>query len=132
MKARMPLSVRIFIKFALSLVALSCHFPLVAHAQDWPTKPLRLVIPFPPGGGSDVVGRIIAKQLSEVLQQQVVVDNRSGAGGSIGTEFVVKSSPDGYTLLLGSTSEIAVNPNLYRLNYNTVNDLTPVGVVATS
>lgn len=132
MKARMPLTIRIFIKFALSLVALSCNFQLVAQAQDWPTKPLRLVIPFPPGGGSDVVGRIIAKQLSDVLQQQVVVDNRSGAGGSIGTEFVVKSNPDGYTLLLGSTSEIAVNPNLYRLNYNTVSDLTPIGVVATS
>ena len=132
MNARTPSTISIFIKFALTLVALSCHFSSVAQTQEWPTKSLRLVIPFPPGGGSDVVGRIIAKQLSDVLRQQIVVDNRSGAGGSIGTEFVVKAHPDGYTLLLGSTSEIAVNPNLYRLSYDTATDLTPVGVVATS
>ena len=124
--------IRICINFTLTVVTLSCNLLPVAQAQDWPTKSLRLVVPFPPGGGSDVVGRIIAKQLSDVLRQQIVVDNRSGAGGSIGTEFVVRANPDGYTLLLGSTSEIAVNPNLYRLNYDTMNDLTPVGVVATS
>ena len=95
MNARTPSTISIFIKFALTLVALSCHFSSVAQTQEWPTKSLRLVIPFPPGGGSDVVGRIIAKQLSDVLRQQIVVDNRSGAGGSIGTEFVVKAHPDG-------------------------------------
>ena len=119
-------------RLALAVVTLSCFFPSIGQAQDWPKRPLRLVIPFPPGGGSDVVGRLIAKQLSEVLTQQVVVDNRSGAGGSIGTEIVVRANPDGYTILLGSTSEIAINPNLYPLNYDTINDLIAVGVVATS
>ena len=90
------------------------------------------MIPFPPGGGSDVVGRIIANQLSTILGQQIVVDNRGGAGGSIGTEFAVRANPDGYTLLLASTSEIAVNPALYPLNYSTVNDLIAVGAVATT
>jgi tripartite-type tricarboxylate transporter receptor subunit TctC len=107
-------------------------FSLSIFAQSWPNRPIKMVIPFPPGGGSDTVGRVIAKQLSDTLNQQVVVDNRSGAGGSIGTEFVVRSSSDGYTILLGSTSEIAINPSLYNLTYETASDLIPVAVVATT
>lgn len=100
-------------------------------AQTWPVKPLRLIVPFPAGGGSDIVGRILALQLGEQVKQQVVVDNRAGAGGSIGTEAAVRSTPDGYTMVLASTSEIAVNPALYsRLGYDTVRDLTPVAMVA--
>ena len=99
--------------------------------QAWPAKPLRLIVPFPAGGGSDIVGRILAQRLSEQLKQQVVVDNRAGAGGSIGTEAAVRSAPDGYTLVLASTSEIAVNPALYsRLGYDTVRDLAPLAMVA--
>ncbi len=101
------------------------------QAQAWPAKPLRLIVPFPAGGGSDIVGRILAQRLSEQMKQQVVVDNRAGAGGSIGTEAAVKAAPDGYTLVLASTSEIAVNPALYsRLGYDTVRDLTPIAMVA--
>ncbi len=101
------------------------------HAQTWPVKPLRLIVPFPAGGGSDIVGRILAQRLGEQLKQQVVVDNRAGAGGSIGTEAAVRAAPDGYTLVLASTSEIAVNPALYsRLGYDTVRDLTPLTMVA--
>lgn len=100
-------------------------------AQAWPAKPLRLIVPFPAGGGSDIVGRILAQRLSDQLKQSVVVDNRAGAGGSIGTEAAVKSAPDGYTLVLASTSEIAVNPALYsRLGYDTVRDLAAVAMVA--
>lgn len=123
---------RIIFKKINAFLILFCCFLLNAHAQSWPSKPLKLVIPFPPGGGSDAVGRIVAKQLSDVIGQQIVVDNRSGAGGSIGTEYVVRSNPDGYTLLLASTSEIAINPSLYALTYDTVNDLIAVGVVATT
>ncbi len=101
------------------------------QAQAWPAKPLRLIVPFPAGGGSDIVGRILAQRLTEQLKQQVVVDNRAGAGGSIGTEAAVKAAPDGYTLVLASTSEIAVNPALYsRLGYDTVRDLAPIALVA--
>lgn len=102
-----------------------------ALAQSYPTKPLRLIVPFPAGGGSDIVGRILAQQLSVQLKQQVVVDNRPGAGGAIGTEAAVKSAPDGYTAVLASTSEIAVNPALYtRLGYDTLRDLAALAPVA--
>lgn len=104
-----------------------------AFAQDFPTKPVRLIVPFLPGGASDILGRIIAQKLTERLRQQVVVDNRAGAGGSIGTEAAVRSAPDGYTMLLGSTSEIAINPWLYsKLGYDTMKDLTPVAMFASS
>ena len=123
---------RIFARHLHGAAILFCCFLFNAHAETWPSRPLRLVIPFPPGGGSDVVGRIIANQLAPILGQQIVVDNRSGAGGSIGTEFGVRANPDGYTLLLASTSEIAINPGLYPLSYSTVNDLTAVSAVATT
>lgn len=104
-----------------------------APAQTFPTKPVRLIVPFPAGGGSDVVGRIVALKLGEVLGQQVVVDNRPGAGGSIGTEAAVRAAPDGYTMVLASTSEIAVNPVIYtKLSYDTQKDLTPVALVGTT
>ncbi len=104
-----------------------------AFAQSFPSKPVRLIVPFPAGGGSDVVGRILAQKLSENLGQQVVVDNRPGAGGSIGTEAAVRAAPDGYTMVLASTSEIAVNPVIYtKLAYDTQKDLAPVALVGTT
>jgi tripartite-type tricarboxylate transporter receptor subunit TctC len=90
-----------------------------------------LIVPFPAGGGSDVIGRIVAQKLGDRIGHQVVVDNRAGAGGSIGTEAAVKAAPDGYTVVLASTSEIAINPGIYsKLNYDTVKDLAPVTLVA--
>ncbi len=101
----------------------------LASAQDYPTRPVRLIIPFPPGGSNDVVGRLIAIKLGDRLGKQVVVDNRSGAGGVIGTEVVAKSPPDGYTLLIVSIAH-AVNPWLYKLNYDPIKDFAPVGLLA--
>ncbi|MDB5866103.1 MAG: protein bugT-like protein [Betaproteobacteria bacterium] len=96
-------------------------------------RPLRLIVPFPAGGGSDAVGRIIGQKLGERFGQQVVVDNRAGAGGSIGTEAAVRATPDGYSMVLASTSEIAINPALYsKLSYDTLKDLTPVTMVAST
>jgi len=120
-------------RIARCLLALSCIATGSAHADTYPDRPVKLVVPFPPGGGSDTVGRLIAKSLSDNLGQQVVVDNRGGAGGSIGTGSVARAAPDGYTLVLASTSEIAINPALYpSLGYSTVDDLTPVAMVATT
>ncbi|MBC7779785.1 MAG: tripartite tricarboxylate transporter substrate binding protein [Proteobacteria bacterium] len=105
-----------------------------AFAQPaFPVKPVRIIVPFPAGGGSDVMGRILAQRFTERWNQQVLVDNRPGAGGSIGTEIAVRASPDGYTLVLASTSEIAINPSLYgKLGYDPVRELSPIGSVATT
>jgi tripartite-type tricarboxylate transporter receptor subunit TctC len=100
-----------------------------AVAQDYPVRPVRLIIPFPPGGSNDVVGRLIATHLAERLGKQVVVDNRAGAGGVIGTEAVAKSPPDGYTLGIISMAH-AVNPWLYKLSYDPIKDFAPVGLLA--
>ena len=95
-------------------------------AQGYPSKPARIVVPFPPSGPVDIAGRLIAQKLSESSGQTVIVDNRAGAGTIIGTEIVAKSAPDGHTLLIG-TSQIVVNPSVYaKLPYNTLTDLAPV------
>jgi tripartite-type tricarboxylate transporter receptor subunit TctC len=107
--------------------------PALAAAQNYPAKAVRLIVPFPAGGGSDIVGRIMAQRLTSQLKQQVYVDNRAGAGGSIGTEAAARAAPDGYTVVLASTSEIAVNPSLYtRLTYDTVRDLAALAMVAST
>ena len=114
-----------------AIAALAGAVPVLA--QTYPAKPIRLIVPFPAGGGSDAVGRIIGQKLAERFAQQVVVDNRAGAGGSIGTEAAAKSAPDGYTMVLASTSEIAINPSLYsKLSYDTLRDLTPVAMVGST
>jgi tripartite-type tricarboxylate transporter receptor subunit TctC len=98
-----------------------------AAAADYPDKPIRLIIPFPPGGSNDVVGRLVAHNLSDVLGQQVFVDNRGGAGGTIGSELASKSEPDGYTLLVVSLAH-AVNPWLYKLPYDHAKAFVPVAI----
>ena len=99
-----------------------------AHAQTaYPVKAVRIVVPFPPGGSLDVVVRVLAPRLSEALGHQLIVDNRSGAGGTTGTELVAKSAPDGYTALAGTIGGLAVSPTLNpKLGYNTLRDLAPV------
>lgn len=103
-----------------------------AHAQDYPTRPVRVVIPFAPGGSNDIVGRFISDQLGKRLGETFVVDNRGGAGGTIGTDLVAKSKPDGYTLLLISTPHTA-NSTLYKkLSYNPSKDFAPIARLATA
>ncbi len=102
-----------------------------AQAQSFPSKPVRLVIPFPPGGPLDAVGRTIAQKLTEAWGQNVVVDNRPGAGGNIGADLVAKSAPDGYTVVMGALSTHAVNPSLYpKMPYDAVKDFAPISLVA--
>ena len=101
-------------------------------AQSWPAKPIRLIVPYSAGGTADLLGRAIARNLSESLGQQVIIENRTGAGGGIGADLVAKSKADGYTLLLGTIATHAINPNLYPNNpYDPVADFAPVALVAT-
>jgi tripartite-type tricarboxylate transporter receptor subunit TctC len=105
--------------------------PAAAFGQAWPTRPVRIVVPFPPGQGADIVGRLLAERLTPVLGHQVVVENRPGAGSMIGTEFAAKAAPDGYTLLIGGTSAMVINPHLYRkLGYDTLRDFAAITNVA--
>jgi len=101
------------------------------HAQEYPTKPIRLIIPFAPGGTNDVIGRLMAAKLGEMLGQQVVPDNRTGAGGTVGMEVVVKAPPDGYNLVIGNIATLAINPTLQpKLSYDPLRDLQPVTLIA--
>ncbi|HEY7382250.1 MAG TPA: tripartite tricarboxylate transporter substrate binding protein [Beijerinckiaceae bacterium] len=120
----MPRLSAMLLKVAGLLLALST----AAAAQDYPTKPVRLVIPFPPGGSNDIMGRLVATQLSERLGQPVIAENRAGAGGVVGTEVVSKAQPDGYTLLIISLAH-AVNPWLYKLNYDPIKSFVPVASI---
>ena len=97
---------------------------------DYPVKPIRLVVGFPPGGGADVAARLVAEGLRETWRQTVVVDNRAGAGGNLATEIVAKSTADGYTLLMTSPGPVAINPSLMKLPYNPRKDLAPITLVA--
>ena len=115
----------------LAFVALLLVAALPSIAQTFPAKPLRLVVPFPPGGPLDVVGRLIAQQLGERWGQNVVVENKPGAGGNIGADFVAKSAPDGYTVVMGALSTHAVNPSLYsKMPYDAQKDFAPITRVA--
>lgn len=105
--------------------------PVTLRAQSYPSKPIRLIIPFPPGGSTDILGRSLAQKLSEVWGQQVLVDNRGGAGGTIGADLAAKAPADGYTLLMGHIGTLAVNVALYpKLSYDPVRDFAPVSMVA--
>jgi tripartite-type tricarboxylate transporter receptor subunit TctC len=105
--------------------------PLIAGAQSaYPNKPIRMIVPYPPGGPTDVLGRIVAQKLSENLGQQVVVENRPGASGMIGSEIVAKAAPDGYTLLANASIHV-INPSLYpKMNFDALRDFAPVSLIA--
>jgi tripartite-type tricarboxylate transporter receptor subunit TctC len=114
-------------KARLFAAALGMLLALAAHAQPWPGKPVKLVVPFTAGGSTDTVARIIAEKLSTRLGQPVVVENKAGAGGALGSDFVAKSPPDGYTLLVGTSSTMAIAPWVYtKLPYNPTRDFAPV------
>lgn len=126
----MTILVRAVAGFAAGMAMLLS--PLLSVAQsDYPNKPLRLIIGFPPGGSTDIVGRIVALKLGERLGQQVIVDNRGGAGGTIGADFAAKAAPDGYTLTVGTTSTHAVAAGAYsKLPYDPVRNFAPISLVA--
>jgi tripartite-type tricarboxylate transporter receptor subunit TctC len=97
-------------------------------AEEWPAKPVRLIVPYPPGGGTDVIARIVQQPLSEALKQPVVIENRGGAGGALGTEVAAHAAPDGYTFLFTLSSH-TINPVLYKLKYDTERDFAPVTLI---
>ena len=116
----------------LSAIALASACALSAGAQSYPAKPVRIVVPFPAGGGVDLTARTVGQKLTEYLGQQVVIDNRAGAAGTIGAEHVAKSLPDGYTLLVAGPGSVAVAPLLFpKLGYNPLRDLAPVTMLVT-
>jgi tripartite-type tricarboxylate transporter receptor subunit TctC len=121
-----------FDKFFLGVAAVlaaTAAAPAAGAAQGYPARPIRFIVPFPPGGGNDIVGRIVAQRLNEALGVPVVVDNRGGAGGTIGTDIASKAPPDGHTLLINNIS-LAVNATLFeRLPYDTLKDLAPVSLL---
>jgi tripartite-type tricarboxylate transporter receptor subunit TctC len=117
--------------FAQCTIIAMLLLPPYATAQTYPTRPIRLIIPFAPGGTNDIVGRLIAQKLGEILSQQVIPDNRGGAGGTIGMEVAAKAAPDGYTLVIGHIGTLAVNPTLYsKLAYDPLKDFDPVTLVS--
>ena len=128
LKASLSSAVKSACLLAIALAA--AGLPPPADAQSYPARPIRLVVPFPPGGATDAIGRIIGRELAKSWGQNVVVDNRAGASGAIGSEIVAQAPANGYTLLLGSTSTISINPALnHKLNYNPQRDFVPVNVV---
>jgi tripartite-type tricarboxylate transporter receptor subunit TctC len=115
------------------LAALLLGLAPQAAADDYPTKPITLIVPFPAGGGVDVIGRIVADKLAAELGQPVVIDNRGGAAGVIGTRVAARAVPDGYTLVMATSGSIAINPNLYaNPGYQTLKDLSPVGLISST
>jgi len=118
---------------AACLAAVLAAPAAVAHAQGYPSKPIRMVVTFAAGGGADFVGRLLAQRLTESFGQTVVVDNRAGANGAIGNEAVAKAPPDGYTLLLGAAGPLTVSPALYaKLPFDTLRDFAPITLAASS
>ena len=111
----------------LSLLAL----PAAVAADEFPSKPIRLIVPFPAGGPNDIIARVIGQRMSELIKQPVLIDNRGGQGGVLGTDAVAKSAPDGYTVAISSAGALAISPSMEKVAYDTLSDLAPVTLVAT-
>lgn len=127
----MPQARRTFITLTTAFCALLISS--AAHAQTYPTKAIRVLVPFPPGGGTDIIAREVTQKVAASTGWTFVIDNKPGAGGNLGVDAAAKSPADGYTLVLGQTSNLAINPTLYpKLPYNPITDLTPIGLVASA
>jgi len=111
-------------RFAFAAVALLCS--LAAHAENFPDKPIRMIVAFPAGGGTDIIARLMAERLTALWNQQVIVDNRAGAGGVIGTEIAARAEPDGYTIFMATLGNLAINPHLYKMRIDPLKDLAPI------
>lgn len=105
--------------------------PVTAAAQDFPAKPIRLIVPFPAGGPNDIIARVVGQKMSELIKQPVIVDNRGGQGGVLGTDAVAKAAPDGYTIAIASAGALTISPSMEKVAYDTLRDLAPVTLVAT-
>ncbi|MGY3530381.1 Bug family tripartite tricarboxylate transporter substrate binding protein [Bradyrhizobium sp. USDA 4452] len=105
--------------------------PVATSAEEFHAKPVRLIVPFPPGGPNDIIARVIGQKISELVKQPIIVDNRAGQGGVLGTDAVAKASPDGYTIAIASAGALAISPSMEKVAYDTLNDLAPVTLVAT-
>ncbi|HUL87880.1 MAG TPA: tripartite tricarboxylate transporter substrate binding protein [Pseudolabrys sp.] len=112
------------------LIGLALLCPALAMAQDFPNKTIRLIVPFPPGGPNDIIARVVGQRMSEILKQPIIIDNRSGQGGVVGTDVVAKSAPDGYTIGIASAGALAISPSMEKVAYDTLKDLQPVTLVA--
>ena len=117
------------LRFVICALTLTVSMP-AAMAADWPSRPIHFVVPFPPGGSTDVAARVVGDYVSRTLGQQVVVENKSGANGNIGMEYVAKSAADGYTVLIG-TDAVSGNPHIYQMDFDPVRDLVPVVELST-
>src|SRR2546429_5829213 len=105
--------------------------PALATAQDFPAKPIKLIVPFPAGGPNDIIARIVGQRMSELTSQPVIIDNRSGQSGALGTDAVAKAAPDGYTIGIVNCGALAINQNMEKVAYETLRDLAPVTLVVT-
>ena len=113
------------------LIGLTLLCPTLALAQDFPNKPIKLIVPFPPGGPNDIIARVVGQRMSEIVKQPIVIENRSGQGGVTGTDAVAKSLPDGYTIAIASAGALAISPSMEKVAYETLKDLQPITLVAT-
>ena len=128
---RTPAAMTLALTTALTIALLGLVAPHLAHAQDYPNRTVRIIVPQPPGGGTDTIARLVADKLSQQLGQAFIVENRTGAGTLVGTQVAAQAEPDGYTLLLGLNGNMAVNPSLYtHLSYDPMTDFTPVAMLA--
>lgn len=117
----------------VALAALAMAQPATSLAQSYPTKPIRWIVPSGPGDGSDTTGRLLADKVSQALGQPVVIDNRPGAGGALGSEIAAKSAPDGYTMIVGNAGSHGINAAIYtKLNYDVVKSFVPVALICTA
>ncbi|MGV7212477.1 Bug family tripartite tricarboxylate transporter substrate binding protein [Bradyrhizobium sp. UFLA05-112] len=124
----MTVSRRLLLELLLGLLLL---LPSLAMAGDFPAKPIKLIVPFPAGGPNDIIARVIGQRMSEIAGQPVLIDNRGGQGGVLGTDAVAKAAPDGYTIAISSAGALAISPSMEKVAYDTLADLTPVTLIAT-
>jgi tripartite-type tricarboxylate transporter receptor subunit TctC len=118
-------------RFLAALVTgLSLLWPALAVAQDFPSRTIRLIVPFPAGGPNDIIARVVGQRMSEIIKQPVLIDNRAGQGGVLGTDVLVKAAPDGYTIAISSAGALAISPSMEKVAYDSRNDLQPITLVA--
>jgi tripartite-type tricarboxylate transporter receptor subunit TctC len=117
--------------FCALVIGLTLLLPHAATAQDFPAKPIKLIVPFPAGGPNDIIARIVGQRMSELTKQPVVIDNRGGQGGALGTDAIAKANPDGYTIGIVNAGALAINQSMEKVSYETLKDLAPVTLVVT-